>query len=117
MTVVKDIYQTFKQLLANIEALAKHVESLPDNPRITRQSKQCFTISSKDIGNNWCPAYHDFAFQYRSLVAAMRANPLRSIAILQTAVTTQTLDTSRQRRMRLHPEVVQSIKTLLEQPQ
>jgi hypothetical protein len=44
-------------------AIVDLIDNLPDNPRITRLNKNCFTISSRDLNSNWNAFYHDFKQQ------------------------------------------------------
>ncbi len=60
----KDSVQTQNRILVE---LTKLIKSLPDNPRIRRLSHNCFKISSKDLGNNWSVAHHDFRQQYDAI--------------------------------------------------
>src|ERR1019366_8576908 len=57
-----------------LDVLAKEIESLPDNSRITRLEghDNCFTIRSKDLGANWAPKHHDFKEQYREIVDLLK---------------------------------------------
>jgi hypothetical protein len=55
-----------EQRLADLKtAINDELESLPDNPKIKRLNDQCFVVSSKELGKNWSPGFHDFKDQYR----------------------------------------------------
>jgi DNA-binding GntR family transcriptional regulator len=99
-----------------VEDLKAQIAALPDNPRITRISKQAFTISSRDIGSNWSAEHHDFKCQYRKLVEMIeRAEPGRAVAIVRNAVEDGAIRPSKSSSstIRLHPDVVAHLKTLL----
>jgi hypothetical protein len=53
---------------AEIEAL---MSDLPDNPNATQLSPNCFTISSKDLGDRWGVLSHNFRAQYRAILGLM----------------------------------------------
>ena len=54
-----------------VDAIEARILALPDNPRIKRLSPQAFIVSSKDLGDNWTVAYHDYKAQYRLVVEAI----------------------------------------------
>jgi hypothetical protein len=73
LTNHKKAFDEYKEKLEtlNAELIAK-IESLPENPRITRIDKNCFTIGIHDLGTvNWTPFYHDFTHQYKFLRAVI----------------------------------------------
>jgi hypothetical protein len=88
------------------ERLQEAVRSLPDNPRIHRigASPNCFTISSRNLGNNWSVAHHDFPQQYR-MIAAEIAKSQNPISVIRKTITTGTIKRTDQRSVRLHPDV------------
>ena len=97
-----------------VDAIEAKIMSLPDNPRITRLSPQAFTISSKDLGNNWSPEHHDFKRQYRIIVDAIkRANVGRALIVLKEIIDKQVVVIGGRQNLRLHPDVVQYLTTLL----
>ncbi len=57
--LIRDYEQKVKLLKID---LIKHIQELPDNPRITRigTDNKAFTMSFKDLGERWSPYYHDF---------------------------------------------------------
>jgi DNA-binding GntR family transcriptional regulator len=100
-----------------VELLKEQIEALPDNPRITRVSQQAFTISSRDIGNNWSPEHHDFKCQYRQIIEMIeRAEPSRAVAIIREAIAKKAIRPSKapSNTLQLHPDVVAHLSTLLE---
>lgn len=56
-----------------ISQLKNHILDLPDNPRIKRlgDKPNCFTISLKDLGDNWSVEHHDFKEQYNLIISEL----------------------------------------------
>ena len=115
---VKDIKAEEDRHLAKmVELLAQlkdRILSLPDNPRIQRLSNNCFTMSSKNIGNNWSAEYHDHKKQYQLIVNELEtAEPTKLYSKLQKLITDEKVIVgSKQCGVRgsytvnLHPDVV-----------
>jgi hypothetical protein len=94
--------------------------ALPDNPRINRINKKCFTIQFSDLGPKWSVAYHDFKAQYRllaewlqrikapSLVKALRAR-LESGYVPLTPIAGRPSDW----KQPLHPDVIAHVRAML----
>jgi len=76
--IQKEIERHAQAMNTLIRELKTHILALPDNPRINRISNapQCFTIKSKDLGNNWTAEYHDFKKQYELIVKELEASEL-----------------------------------------
>jgi hypothetical protein len=68
----------YKRVYAQLnQELQDSIEALPDNPRITRLGKNCFTVSIQDLGSaNWTSFYHDFKNQYSLLQAIIEKYPI-----------------------------------------
>jgi len=77
INTVEQLKQTSGKYARKMTSLLKQIKveilALPDNPRIKRNegNPHCFVISSKDIGKNWTPLYHDFRMQYQFIVEAL----------------------------------------------
>ncbi len=97
------------------------ISALPDNPKIKRLSRQCYTINSSDLGDNWSASYHDYSFQYRVLIERIELTD--SIETLDKLVN-MIIDSgfvklpeghhaSRgMRGLQLHPDVVNGLRTI-----
>jgi hypothetical protein len=114
-TLLEQIDTATQQATELVEALNARIESLPDNPRIKRLGANCFTISNKDLGNNWTPAHHDFKQQYRLIVKALQqARTIDAIAVLQQIVAQgRVRDGNSKNHINLHPDVIVHLRTLL----
>ena len=80
------------ELLAELKA---KVLALPDNPRIKRVAKSpnCFTMGSKDLGNNWSADTHDFKKQYQLIVNELEASETgKTYAKLQKIIADERVD-------------------------
>jgi len=88
--------------------MISQIESLPDNPRINRIGDRgnCFVMSSKDLGDNWTPEYHDFKWQYNKIVEWInKFTAKRAIDILEEIVRRGSVRISK-RTYYFHPDVV-----------
>lgn len=107
-----------KRLQKVVDAIEAKILELPDNPSINRLSPKCFTIRSKDLQNNWTPAFHDFKEQYRLVVEALRnVNVGRAMVVLKEIIN------ARQVRciggvhgmQSLHPDVLKYLQLVLDE--
>jgi len=73
-----------------VGSLEEKIASLPDNPRITRlgSSPRCFTMSSRDLGNNWSVEHHDFKLQYGHIIEAIQKNKDNALNVVCNAIAT-----------------------------
>jgi len=108
-----------------IGELKKHILSLPDNPKIKRMGKSnCFTISSKDLGDNWSVEHHDFKKQYELIVKELEAtepanvfNKLQKIISEGKLVSVVGSNWNRSsHRLNLHPDVIAWLRKLADMP-
>lgn len=123
--------KAFNQHRARIEILneelIKKIEGLPENPRIERLGKNCYSISSKDLGTvNWTPFYHDFTHQYKFLRAVIENYDMNQIESIFTEILTKghyrlnkTISTgdsytfTSKDTYRFHPDVINFLKEKL----
>ncbi len=94
------------------------VASLPDNPRIKRLPgiERCFTISNKDLGNNWSPEYHDFREQYRFICDQItRVHFTKIIPFLKRIIEKGVIYETNTTRTRhtFHPDAIEYLKGLI----
>lgn len=77
--MTSEISKQVEKLIENERELERQMKelirsllySIPDNPKINRQSEKSFTISAKDLGtDNWTAFYHDYNAQ-KSLLIGM----------------------------------------------
>jgi len=97
-----------------IAQLKNHILSLPDNPRIKRLagSPNCFTMSSKDLGNNWSVKHHDFKKQYEIIVTELETtNPSNVFNKLHQFIEEERVASTKcAYRINLHPDVVSYLR-------
>jgi len=96
------------------EELQAAISALPDNPSIKRLGHGAFTISSKDLGNNWTPEFHDFKIQYGILITLIdKTQPDKLANVLTEVINNGKLrDKDRNRTVYFHPEVIKLLKEL-----
>jgi len=112
----RDFLTAAAKLRHVVNALTRKIEDLPDNPRIKRLTRNCFVVSSRDLGSNWTPTHHDFKAQYRLIVAAIqRASAGRAFAVLRNIVREQQIKPLRRQPLTLHPDVVAHLTTLIKE--
>lgn len=99
-----ELKQRHDQILTE---LCLHIESLPDNPRIKRLSSNAFTISSKNLGDNWSAEHHDFKRCYQLIVQYLRKqSPAMFLARFKGIITAGRLIVNPAWQIKLHPDVV-----------
>lgn len=80
---LRKIERQRKALLSKVsKKLTKKIDALPDNPKIKRVSKNCYTINSKDLEMRFDPFYHDFKRQYTVIVKLI--DKTENITTIQT---------------------------------
>ena len=108
-----------------IGQLKTHILSLPDNPRISRINSKCFTISSKNLGNNWSAEHHDFKKQYNLIVKELETSePANIFKKFQTIISEGKLVTrcycggqmTNSHTLTLHSDVVSHLRKLADMP-
>lgn len=106
----KTVAEQLDQLVNNLVAA---ILALPDNPRITRVSNNCFVLCSKDLGNNWTPTHHDFKKQYQLIVDTIRrSHAIDAMDTLQRIINEGKIKDGTN-KVNLHPDVIEHLKTLL----
>jgi len=115
MKIDRQIEIATAQLSALIAALNELIAALPDNPRIHRMNDKCFTVSWKDLGNNWTPEHHNFKWQYQAVIASIqRAKTVDAIATLRRIIAAGKVRyPSHEQYVNLHPDVIANLQTLL----
>lgn len=117
----KNINNTVKKMSDKIDKLkqdiSKLILSLPDNPRIKRLGNNCFTMSSKDLGESWSPFFHDFKSQYDKIVEIIEASkPEVIVSTLEKIIKPSKFGhwyRTGAEKLRFHPEVIENIKSIL----
>lgn len=90
--------------------IAQEIQSLEDNPRISRINDKCFVIRSSDLGGNWSPEYHDFKLQYREVAEYISSCGTDSlIARIGRCIDQSTIPG---KGIKLHPDVVRKLSEL-----
>lgn len=95
-------------------AIADMIDNLPQNPRITPINPRCFTVSSKNLGSNWNPFYHDFKSQAEHIQSRiMDMEPQFIIPTLKRIVLNQA-EYHKGQWYRFHPMFCNHLKSLIE---
>ncbi len=121
MAEIMAIYTTVKEISDKIDRLKKDISklilSLPDNPRINRLGSNCFTMSSKHLGEAWSPFYHDFKSQYQKIVEIIESSrPETIVSTLEKIIKPSKFGHWYKQggnRYRFHPEVIKNLQTIL----
>jgi hypothetical protein len=93
------------------------IKALPDNPRINRLGKNCFTMKQSDLGDNWTPEHHDFKRTYETICEKLESVKLENVEkalldmILKEQVVTQNKNSKN--RLNLHKDVIEHLKTII----
>ena len=129
MEILDSITDMQWQMLLIKRKLRKKIRSFPNNPNIKRisNSPNCYTMMSseifKDKDHTMSAEYYDFKYQYKRITDTIRKMDITSIETsLERWIKNGYLDYStysqiNQRffpnRMKLHPQVIEYLKTLL----
>jgi hypothetical protein len=95
-------------------AIIDMIDNMPDNPQITRLNKNCYTINSKDLGNNWNPFYHNFKSQaqfIQEMIEEMRAETI--IPTLKQIARNQSIN-YKSKWYKFHPMFCNHLRSLIE---
>lgn len=117
--LAKTINGIIEQLSTVRDSLKELIITLPDNPNIKRldTNQNIFTISAKDMGNVWCPNYHDFRFQYNLIAMKLDSlldTPKDALRILNSALNTGRIKRAGDNyEYRLHPDVIDNVRNIL----
>jgi len=98
--------------------LKSYIISLPDNPRIKRlgNNPNCFTISSKNIGNNWSAGYQDFKKQYEIIVAELEITEPANIFKKLCKIIEEKKIKHKYQLINLHPDVINHLRKTANMP-
>lgn len=109
-SIKKETERHASEMKSLLGQLKTHILQLPDNPRITRlgNSPNCFTMSSKNLGNNWSVEHHDFKKQYELIVSELEASePANLFNKLQKIISEgKVVRPGPGHSLNLHPDVV-----------
>ena len=113
----KSIEDIKKQADTIRRKLKERIESLPDNPRINRLGKNCFTIKLSDLGDklNLSPAHHDFKRQYQLICEVIDRKDLRKLPEFFKGLIDKGIlvDHPQYRRLNLHKDVIEFLREIL----
>ena len=121
-TIQKETERHAKAMNELVGQLKTYILSLPDNPKIKKLSNNCFSISSKDLGNNWSAGYHDFKRQYNLIVAKLEAgepvNVFKKLhkIIEESKIIYHSSESCPKHIVNLHPDVVSHLRKLADMP-
>lgn len=99
------------------QKLADELLALPDNPKITRLSDRCFTISSADLSSDLCltPEYYDFKRQYELIVQIIsECSVERAQALMEDIIRKGSIHYPSGVYHRFHPNIVEQLKIIME---
>jgi hypothetical protein len=96
-------------------AIKNKIRNLPDNPRIKRINKQCFVMSSANLGNNWSAEHHDFKATYRIINREIaKKSPQIMLTFLTELIETGKIYLSAQKyTLRPHKDVISYLKEII----
>lgn len=116
MSIVQQFAEAQAVLDGLLAKLQQQIRALPDNPRIKRlEGTNAFVVSSRDLGNNWSAAHHDFKAMYEAVVGEISTgNPAHAIEKLRKIVGERMIHTAKVGRISLHPDVIHYLRSLLE---
>lgn len=112
-----------KSLKAEIARVQLEIKNLPENPNITRISKNIFTINSSQLRNeSWSPFHYDFKQQYEKIAEVIESIPVEQLQdelnnIIKTeklVITSSFMGVKCSETIVFHPDVLTNIKNLLE---
>lgn len=114
MKTLNKISDIEKQIQKIIDDLQAQINNLPDNDKINRLDKNCFVLSSKDLNNNWSAEYHDFKWQYQAVSKGIQNRPLLDgLTWFRKLIEAEKMKIDDRHTMKLNPEVIEHLKTLL----
>jgi hypothetical protein len=107
---VKEIYR--KTYFAKRDLIAK-VKTLPENPRTKKLAKNCFIMSSKDLGECWAAEYHNFNSQYEVVIEIINTSELRVILKALGNIIKDGKVKHKNNVVHFHPDVREHLKGIL----
>jgi len=116
--ILKRVQELSNAILELKEGVADDIKSLPENSDIQVINKQCFIIPLSRLSGDLClsPEYYRFSFQYQALadmiLRSKAENVLRKLRETLTEGWVY-LSSERSRRVRLHPDVIKNVKSII----
>lgn len=116
ISYIEEIKKTEKQ--AKIMLIDK-VKTFPENRNIKRINRNCFIISSNvvfsDKEKTLSAEYYDFAYQYKFICDRIKTVRLEGlINMVDKWIKTGYININDNQRLKLHPEVIKNLKTLIQ---
>jgi len=109
-----------KDLISQIEAIKEQlytkISELPDNANIKRldSDSNCFIInSSQIIGKPFSPEYHDYKHQYKLIIKYLKTCEITNFENSLNTIIKTSIVRDGNRSVRLNPEVVKYLKTII----
>lgn len=94
------------------------IQGLEDNPRIHRMGKRAFFMNSRHLGSDdWTPAHHDFKYQHELVLERLKGmEPQKILGFLGKAVASGKIRRSSSPGdvVKLHPDVIRQIRSIIE---
>ena len=109
---IKNFDQRYKAI---IEKLKKRINELPDNPKINRLDKNCFTIKVSDLQNKWSAEYYDYKHQYKTLCNILEKCKVNTVirTIEKIIETGQISNINGYQTYYFNPEVIEFLKEVI----
>ena len=114
--IANEVERHEEQMKRLVSAFTAKIQELPDNPSISRVSKDSFVAMSSSMGNNWSVEHHDFKSQYRHLTDLIKASPGRAVQIVTDAIERKFIrvgPSDCRFTIGLHPDVVGHLQVVM----
>jgi len=109
---IENLRREADQIRKEIQA---RLAAMPDNPRVHRISDKAFVMSWRRVGKSWSVEYHDFNYQYGAIAKALEGMDVLQIpAFIKSLIDKGVFRISSQHKVKLHPDVREQLRTLLD---
>jgi len=115
MNIKNTVANMLKQMNDFQNQIVDDLQNIPDNPKIKKISKHCFTISSKNLENNWSPEFYDSKHQVRTIIELInKKESLMTVTTMLEEIVNNGVYTVQQgHRMKFNNQVIEYIKNIL----
>jgi hypothetical protein len=113
MNLTQQIIAAKKMIQEAAQNASAEIQSGSDNPKIQRvrsSSIRAFTLSSKNLGDNWSPFFHDWKAQYNSISDMLEK---QQFGALRELIETGHCIGKGHNRVSYAPEVVERTKSIV----
>lgn len=117
-TLKARLNSTNKEVQRIREEIHTAIMNLPDNPKINRINKSCFTVSSKDVfgspKSRLDVFYHDFPKQYEKIAELIDSCHSENIIDILEGIISNGYCKHFGQLYNFHPSVITNLKTILQ---